>query len=612
MINIKSGWFSNLSIRSKVQYIFTVFIIITIILCSVFFFYTNRSKLVRTYEEKNDDRINSVTKSYSAVMDNVNSISHLIMFNDNVLNYLRGDIDNPGSKYDYDAQARSEIFRILNSFSGRYNVFVLKKIDPQAAVRIAQRQKAQSGYRNTATSPYYVKADIGIMNPNLDVMFSDRWFGRALVEKGKYIVIPDNRDAFSINTDIETVSFVRVVNDIDTQKSIGMLVINIPVHEFEKTYENFVTDSKSGRNSNEFAYVNSDKAVICTNMDDGELDRLYEVHPELFKKKSKPVVDDDRIITCRKIPESGIYIICSSAISFTGLNNSGMFTSALGIVLIIIGMLLLLSRYINKYITAPVTSLSETMQVYGGDMPVRIETTGSSNDEIGTLQRCYNDMTLRIHRLLEKVVEQEKQRQRAEMIVIQEQMKPHFLYNTLDTIGCMALQNTREEVYDAIETLGIFYRKFLSKGSETITLADEISIVKNYIKLLRLRYDDMFEDFYEIDEKLCSMMILKLILQPLVENSIYHGIRPKGEPGEIRISVYSVNERIHIKVYDTGIGMSREKISSLLNGEDARSFGFKGTVNRIKSFYQNDVYVNISSVEGEYCEIDISIPYQPC
>ena len=176
----------------------------------------------------------------------------------------------------------------------------------------------------------------------------------------------------------------------------------------------------------------------------------------------------------------------------------------------------------------------------------------------------------------------------------------------------MAFQNTREEVYEAVETMGNFYRKFLSKGSENITIADEVDIVKSYIKLLRYRYDNLFDDQYYIQEDLKSVVILKLILQPLVENCIYHGIRPKGEKGIIKISIYSIADKIHIVIYDSGVGMGQEQIEQLLSGQDKKSFGFKGTIDRIRNFYHikriEDV-VTIRSVEGEYCEIELIVPF---
>lgn len=597
----KKRWFSNLSIRYKVQYIFAAFMVITILLCFIFFISITRLKITNTYREKNEDKLNFVQKSFNDVMGNVNNISKLIMVNDSVLTYLRDDMTNTDKKAISDDMVRSELYSILNSFSGSYYVFVLKQRDAESdSSGTSEPEVSHSREKKT----FYVNTAIGIMRPDAEVLFSESWYDEALKKNGGYMVVPDNRGAFYLNTNIEIVSFTRVINDIDTQKPVGLLVINIPVRELKQTYENYVSDD------NQMAYVDSEGKLISSYMNQEDIDSLLNENPELIGKDSCHTVKNNRMISSRKISETGIYIICSSHISFFEDISTEMLILVLGMLVILIVTLLLISSYINRYIVVPVSSLSESMQMSEGEVPSKLENICVSEDEIGNLHKCYNEMTLKINRLLETVVEQEKQRQRAELTVVQEQMKPHFLYNTLDTIGYMALQNTREEVYDAIETLGAFYRKFLSKGNETIPLSDEISIVKNYIKLLRLRYDDMFEDQYEIEEGLESASIIKLILQPLVENSIYHGIRPKGESGIIKISVYSENNRMHIKVYDTGVGMSSEQIDRLLKGNDKKSFGFKGTIDRIKHFYQNDVYVSIRSEEGQFCEIDINTPFQ--
>lgn len=590
--------FSDLSIRYKVQYIFAGCMVATIVLCFIFFISLTRIKITNTYKEKNEDILNFVEKSFCDVMGNANNISKLIMVNDSVLTYLRDDMTNTDQKAISDDSVRSELYSILNSFSGTCYAFVLKQHES------SYNNHGHPDMKNNNVSTYSIKADMGIMKPNPDVLFSDSWYGEVLKKKGGYMVIPNNRGAFNLNTNVEFVSFTRVINDIDTQKPVGLLAINIPVRELVQTYENF-----AGKD-NKIAYVDSEGKVISSYLTQEETDSIINKNPELIQRDFCKIDKFNRVINSRKISEAGIYIICSSRISFFDDISTEMLILVLGMLVILIVTLLLISSFINRFIVIPVSSLSESMQMSEGSVPAQIENISGSRDEIGNLYNCYNEMTQKINRLLETVVDQEKQRRRAELNVIQEQMKPHFLYNTLDTIGCMALQNTREEVYDAIETLGVFYRKFLSKGSETISLSDEISIVKSYIKLLRLRYDEIFEDQYEIEEGLESVLIIKLILQPLVENSIYHGIRPKGEFGIIKISVYSEVNRMHIKVYDTGVGMSSEKIDMLLNGEDKKSFGFKGTIDRIRNFYQNDVYVSIKSEEGEFCEIDINIPYR--
>lgn len=602
--------FLNLSIKNKVQYIFAVVMIMVILFTSLFFFSVTRLKLNDTNKEKNAAKLNSMQQGYNAVIETANNISKLILVNDQVLNYLRYDSKNPDSVRIRDDAVRSELHRILNSFSGNYYVFVFRRYDMLDREEQLTDPRPAVHVNNDDKRDYYVNTAMGIMTPVEDAIYSSGWYDLALGKNGSSLVIPDNEKAFENNTGTRTVSFVRIVNDIDNQRPIGLLVINIPVSELDETYKNLSSDKSV------FAYVDDNRKVISSNAGSEKIQGIFDDNPSILNQN----LYDDRtnsffkatknhVLTARKIPGTSIYMICESDNSYFDSIKSGTVTLVLLVLAMILVMLLLVSRYINRFITMPVTRLSEIMQQAESGVPVCIEMPDEgSSDEIQILQKCYNDMTLRINRLLEQVVEQEKQRQRAEMTVVQEQMKPHFLYNTLETIGYMALQNTPEEVYDAIETLGTFYRKFLSKGSETITVADEISIVKSYIKLLRLRYDDMFEDSYEIEEGLKSVMIIKLILQPLVENSIYHGIRPKGEHGEIKISIYSEFSRMHIKVYDTGVGMSQEQIRALLNGEDKKSFGFAGTINRIKAFYQSDVYVSINSTEGEYCEIDINIP----
>ncbi|MCR5556588.1 MAG: histidine kinase [Butyrivibrio sp.] len=217
--------------------------------------------------------------------------------------------------------------------------------------------------------------------------------------------------------------------------------------------------------------------------------------------------------------------------------------------------------------------------------------------------------------LVDTLVEKEKILQKAEMRVLQEQIKPHFLYNSIETIGFMALDAGADKVHDALETMGSFYRNFLSKGGRDIPFSREIRIVKDYLALQKLRYGDIIEDEYDIDEAAENFIVPKLILQPLVENSIYHGIRLKGEAGIIRVTGHIVDGNLHIWVRDTGVGMSREQIDKVLSQDKSdrpteadSSFGLWGTIERIRIYCGNKDCVKITSEEGEYTEIEIIIP----
>jgi len=161
--------------------------------------------------------------------------------------------------------------------------------------------------------------------------------------------------------------------------------------------------------------------------------------------------------------------------------------------------------------------------------------------------------------------------------------------------------------------LFLFYRNFLSKGDREIPLEKEVTIVKDYLSLQKLRYGDILIDEYDIAAEAADCIVPKLTLQPLVENCIYHGIRPKGEPGVIRIKAAVEGDDLHIYVTDTGVGMSSEYIDKLMSGKknasgDEGSFGLWGTIERIRYYSHRDDVFRITSEEGEYTCIELIIP----
>ena len=235
--------------------------------------------------------------------------------------------------------------------------------------------------------------------------------------------------------------------------------------------------------------------------------------------------------------------------------------------LLVVFMILALyvAFFIRKNVTEPVYELSDSMEKNRQAGELKKVDVDVPFSEFDMLQGDYNNMIDHVNDLINKLMEKEKTLQRAEMRVLQEQIKPHFLYNSLETIGFMALDAGAGNVHDALETLGSFYRNFLSKGDRAIPLSREIWIVKDYLSLQKLRYGDILEDEYDIEEDSMEFVVPKLILQPLVENSIYHGIRQKGERGKIKITSRLVDGDLHIWVLDTGVGMSHEKIEQIFS-----------------------------------------------
>ena len=237
----------------------------------------------------------------------------------------------------------------------------------------------------------------------------------------------------------------------------------------------------------------------------------------------------------------------------------------------------------------------------------------SGNDEIGKLADGYNTMIGQIQNLINRIMQEQKMKRKVELDVLQAQIKPHFLYNTFDAISSLALYGKNKEVYDIMKALGVFYRTRLSKGREVITIGEEIDVVVNYLKIQKYRYEDMFSVEYDIDEEAKSYKTLKLVLQPFVENSLYHGIRPKGKNGKIWVSAKCTGDFILLQIADDGIGMTEEEVERLTSGKTLRedqSFGIWGTIERLRIFYGVDNIISIESHKDYGTKVSIRIPLQ--
>lgn len=220
------------------------------------------------------------------------------------------------------------------------------------------------------------------------------------------------------------------------------------------------------------------------------------------------------------------------------------------------------SYYLSYSVTRPIWMLMKLMQKAElGDLTIRY--TGEHKDEIGILGRAFNTMLARIHSLVQEVSRKEKQKREAELRNLQAQIKPHFLYNTLDTIHWLAHQRGAVEASEMVESLSKLFRIGLSKGQEMIELYQEMEHVHSYLKIQKTRYQSKLSYELHLDPAVESFYVLKLVTQPLVENAIYHGIKERRGPGSIHISTRVERGLLHIEVRDDGLGMEPEKLQEL-------------------------------------------------
>ena len=252
---------------------------------------------------------------------------------------------------------------------------------------------------------------------------------------------------------------------------------------------------------------------------------------------------------------------------------------------------------INRTIR-PIRLLSSHMQAGPGTLP-EIFSMKHDDDEIGVLIDRYNQMALNNHELFNQVVENEHIQKHLEFSLLQAQIKPHFLYNSLDVIYCLNAVGRYGEASTMTKLLSEYYRRSLSAGMECIPLADEIEMTRIYLEIQMVRYRNVLNFAIEYEKPLPELSIPKLTLQPLVENAIYHGIKPLGRPGSVKIVVSSWRDWLEVRVMDNGIGFSKAQFEHALseNVTPDESFGLRNVAERLRLYYGENGRLELEPVE---------------
>lgn len=277
-----------------------------------------------------------------------------------------------------------------------------------------------------------------------------------------------------------------------------------------------------------------------------------------------------------------------------------------GIVLIFLDILLL------RNFTDPIYQLMHTMKEFGkGNYQEKAKEAGIG--ELKSLSEHFNIMADRLQKQMDEIRENEREKQRMEKKLLQSQINPHFLYNTLDSIIWMIQSGEYEGAEQMVSLLAKFFRVSLSKGKDMIPLEKELEHAASYLAIQNIRFKDKFEFCVNADKGLMKYLCPKLSIQPLLENAIYHGMEGMYEDGEIEINVYEKDNVICIDVADNGLGMTAEKIDYIMNNKVVSSkrgsgIGVRNVNERIKLIYGEEYGISITSELDEGTTATITIP----
>ncbi|HBE76488.1 MAG TPA: two-component sensor histidine kinase [Firmicutes bacterium] len=430
--------------------------------------------------------------------------------------------------------------------------------------------------------------------------------------RGRYLWISNRIINYNRST-INALSLFRVMNDLEfIDRRLAIIQINIDEAEIAKIYENN-SISKAGY----FFILDQHQKVISplSNTLGKPIQPDFINNKLLSRKEGYYEIKSGHqgfLVTFYKIDDVNWTLINIMPLKELLKENSAIQKVNLSVIIISFLACIAFALLFSSKVLGPLKQLRTLMKkVENENFDVSIEIKGT--DEIALLGRSFNKMSARLKELLNQVyISQIKQRE-AELKALQAQVNPHFLYNTLDTIYWSSRLEKAPETSKLVEALSKLFRLSLNSGDELTTIGKEVEHLKNYLTIQQKRYQGMIDFTIKISaDEILDCKVVKLVLQPLVENAIYHGIEKKGQPGRIDISISRQNNQLIYIISDDGNGADEAELNGLLSrkaGDNNRGFGIQNVNDRIKLYFGAEFGIQFYSQPGQGTKVIVTQPY---
>lgn len=536
---------------------------------------------IEEYSSANTMEIqNQVLKSLDQIFRSMSDNIRLLGKDPAVQSYLTVDEQkNPAERVEMEGKVRDILLRYSENYEDYLNIVVVSE---------KGQYLSNDSYRLKKTP-----------------LSREKWYQEAVEADGKLVL---NTNVFGRNLkswkNYSIDNFISVsqsVVDEKTKETAGVILVDFDI----KSIQNLVEEITMGQTG--FGYIqNSEGKVIYTPKNK----IVYRMNPKWFKEESGQ-------IRCEIAGEK--YQVIYTCSDYTDLTAVGVFDlgktvrgadqvkqASIYIAVMIAVFAVGCSVVFSASFTKPIAKLSRLMKkAQTGDLTVHFD--NHYKGEIGQLGDAFNSMVDKIKDLLELVYKEQKNKREAELKILHEQIKPHFLYNTLDTIQWMAKKYHAQDIVEIVLALSNFFRISLSQGKEYITVEKEAEMVRNYLDIQKFRYEDLFEYHMDFEETIMKCQILKLSLQPLIENAIYHGIKESDlDHGTIWIKGYKDEcGRLVFVVEDNGAGITEEKcrqlnewLSQKEREKDVKAYGILNVNDRVKIAYGEEYGLHLFRRQG--------------
>ena len=588
------NWIAKLSIRQKLVFYSYAIITPILLLISILLLIHNYRAAVKNEENRCVQNVQNISDSIGVVQKNIMEMGTYISINDEIKQILTAD--EPG-----------ELNRDARLWQNRAPMQII-----QDMVAIDGQIKSVALYPENGINPYLNCIDRSSSYlGDIGQVRKQEIYALAVQEKGKFLWQRARRsqngqnDTYQVNQNDKLVMY-REIYDMARKNKLGYLVIGSSADIFDEICKNSLSDRQ------ESVVVMSEygaELVRCGKIEDELLSDIIEkkgFEPMSGEKVQKNICGVYNIYRCQD-EETGtaVYEIVRR-VGFKDMSDTVIFAPLALLIGFLFGLypvLLVVSNIVSK----PLHTLRVAMENFmRGDFSQKVEVM--TQDEVGEASACFNRMVDDIRELIDKNYVLAIKERESELDTLQAQINPHFLYNCLSLINSKALMNKQPEISQMSQRLSTFYRTTLNKGKSETTLPDEIENMKSYVDIQKLLHDNDFDVVYQIDAPLPDIEVPNLLLQPLVENALVHGIFPnKARYGRLFLAVSKVMDQIRFTILDNGLGIPAEKLPTLLE-TDSGGYGLKNVHERLKLTYGEEYGLVINSIPGESTMITFAIP----
>ena len=425
----------------------------------------------------------------------------------------------------------------------------------------------------------------------------------------KLFVVPNSGGLMdSPNQEGEFLSFVRTINSIVDMRRLGTVVLNISGYRYGLIMEKY-TDA-----SNRAYLLDEEGNILAKTHNAAYTQEQVDAYRQQCQQGAVILTQKgEREVVCQMPSSMEGFVLLSVSTLESGSGVLYNATTTPLLIAVAAAFVILISQfYLSRSIGKPLKELCHYMQLAetGEFVPVQPQNE-NAKDEITQLQYYFNRMIAAIDELVMNVGERERAKRRHEIALLQEQIKPHFLYNALDAVSALSLIGDSKTAYTLTQSLSAFYRSSLSGGHELVPVQTEMDCIKNYMTVLNIRYEHEIEMHYDIDERINPLMMLRLVLQPLVENAVYHGIRKKRGAKNIWLTGRLRDGHILLTVADDGAGMTEERVRQVLEKkarDNEKGFALYNLIEKIELFYYIKAPLSIATRAGGGTEMTVRLP----